>query len=119
MGQERTVLEVLTAVDAKDADAFAAHLTAEAVFRYGSQESVQGRTAIRDFVAGFFATVAALKHRVIETWRNDDSLVCRGEVVYTKPDGAQVTVPFVNVFALEGALIREYLVYIDPAPLFG
>jgi ketosteroid isomerase-like protein len=94
-------------------------LTDDAVFRYGAQEPVNGREAIRGYVDGFFGTIASLEHQVIETWKGDGSLVCRGEVAYTKLDGARVRVPFTNVFRLEGDLIREYLVYIDPTPLMG
>lgn len=119
MGTEFSLSQILETVDAKDAQAFSSYLTDDAVFRYGSQDSVKGREAVRDYVGGFFGTIAASEHRVIETWDGDGSLVCRGEVTYTKLDGARVSVPFTNVFKLEGDLIREYLVYVDPTPLMG
>ncbi len=105
------------AVDTKDTDSFVAYLAEDAVFRYGSQEAVQGRAAIRKYVAGFFGTVKTLQHRVKETWEGDDSLVCQGEVTYTKLDGNEVTVPFVNIFRFEKDRIHDYLIYIDPSPL--
>jgi ketosteroid isomerase-like protein len=111
--------QVLASVDGKDADTFSSYLTDDAVFRYGSQEPVKGRRAVRDYVAGFFGTVSALEHRVVETWEGEGSLVCRGEVTYTQLDGAQVTVPFTNVLKLEGDRVRDYLVYIDPTPLMA
>jgi ketosteroid isomerase-like protein len=111
--------QVLKTVDSKDSGAFSSHLTDDAVFRYGSQEPVKGRQAIRDYVEGFFGTVAALEHRPIETWEGESSLVCRGEVTYTKLDGAQVTVPFTNVLKLDGQRVHDYLVYIDPTPLLS
>jgi ketosteroid isomerase-like protein len=119
MSSKPDLPQVLASVDGKKADTFASYLTDDAVFRYGSQEPVKGRQAIRDYVAGFLGTVSALEHRVIETWEGDGSFVCRGEVTYTRLDGAQVTVPFTNVFKLEGERIREYLVYVDPTPLLS
>ena len=38
---------------------------------------------------------------------------------YTRLDGRQVSVPFVNVFHLRGGEIARYLIYIDNAPLFA
>ncbi len=119
MKTEFPLLEVLKSVDNKDADVFSAYLADDAIFRYGSQDAVKGRQAVRDYVAGFFSAVASLEHRVLETWEGDDSLVCRGEVTYVKHDGIHVTVPFTNIFKLDGGQIRDYLVYVDPTPLLG
>lgn len=105
--------EVLKAIDRKDPDGFASHLTDDAVFRYGSQEPVKGKEAIRAAVAAFFDTVESLHHRLIDTWHDERSLVMQGEVTYMTKDQREVTVPFVNVFRLEGDLINEYLIYVD------
>jgi hypothetical protein len=45
--------------------------------------------------------------------------VCEGLVTYTRLDGSQVIVPFVNVFYLRGDKIARYLIYIDNGPLFA
>jgi ketosteroid isomerase-like protein len=119
MKSELDLSKVLTSVDGKDANTFASYFTDDAVFRFGSQEPVQGRQAVRDCVAGFFDTIAALSHRVIETWKGEESLVCRGEVTYTKHDGARVTVPFTNILKLSDGRIHDYLVYVDPTPLMS
>jgi ketosteroid isomerase-like protein len=103
---------LVEAIDAKDADRFVGFLTDEAVFRYGRQAPVAGKSAVRDYVAGFFTTVAALRHRVLDTWEREGSLVWQCEVTYTHHDGAVETVPFVNVFRVHGGRIREYLIYI-------
>ncbi len=34
-------------------------------------------------------------------------------------DGRNVTLPFVDVFRLEGDEISDWLIYIDPAPMAG
>jgi len=111
--------QLLGAVDRKDVDAFVSFLAEDAVFRYGSQDPVRGKAAIRDSVAMFLGMIPAISHRLIDTWERDDTLVCQGEVTYTLLDGREVTIPFVNVFRLDGELIRDYLVYVDPTPLAG
>lgn len=105
--------EVFRAIDRKDPDAFVSHLTDDAVFRHGSQEPVKGKEAIRAAIAAFFDTVESLHHRLIDTWHDEGSLVMQGEVTYMTKDQREVTIPFVNVFRLEGDLISEYLIYID------
>lgn len=110
---------VFGALDAKDADAFAGFLTEDAVFRYGSQSPVEGRAAIRDFVAAFLGGLHALSHRVINKWQHEQTLICQGEATYAKLDGNKVTVPFVNVLGLREDKIRDYLVYVDPTPLLS
>ncbi len=43
----------------------------------------------------------------------------KGSCTYTRLDGSQVTIPFVNVFYLQGDKIARYLIYIDNGPLFA
>ena len=119
MAEKIKIEGLFKAIDAKDTDSFLTYLTEDAVFRFGSQEAVSGRAAIGDYVSGFFGTLKALQHRVTETWEGDNSLVCQGEVTYTKLDGTNVTLPFVNVFRFVEDRVHDYLIHIDPSPLMG
>lgn len=111
--------DLFAAIDRRDADAFAAFLTEDGRFRWGSRPVVEGRQAVRDFVAGFFADFEALSHRLTGTWDvpQRDALFVEGEVTYTLPGGARVSVPFLNRFRLDGDRVAEYLIYADPTPL--
>lgn len=109
--------KVFEAIDRKDADGFVSFLTEDATFRFGSQEAVNGREAVRAAVAAFFESIEGLSHRVMDTWQGDGSLVMEGEVTYRTLDQREVTVPFVDVFRLQDGRIKDYLVYIDPSPL--
>jgi ketosteroid isomerase-like protein len=111
--------ELFAAIDSEDSDAFVAFLTDDAVFRYGSWEPVVGRENVRLAVAGFFQTIKALRHNVLNTWQVGDVIFSQGEVTYTRLDEKQVTVPFLNLFKMQGDLIQEYSIYIDPTPLFA
>ncbi len=111
--------DVFATIDRMDADGVAAFMTEDGVFRYGSNDPVRGRGAVRDYVAGFFTTIKGLRHRLTDRWEGKSSLVCAGEVTYAMLDGREVTVPFVDVFRLEGDEVSEWLIYIDPAPMAG
>jgi len=106
-------------IDAKDAAGFAAFLTPDGEFRFGNAPPVVGRAAIEAAVGGFFSAIGASRHRLVQTWQRPGAVACEGEVTYTRLDGSRLTVPFVNVFALRGAEIASYRIFIDNSPLFA
>ncbi len=110
---------LFAAIDARDAAGFVAKLTPDAHFRFGNAPAVIGSEAIGAAVGGFFAAIAACRHRLIRTWSDGAHVACEGEVTYTRLDGSLVTVPFANVFELHGALVFTYSIYIDNSPLFS
>ena len=110
---------LFAAIDAKDGAAFASFLTDDAVFRFGSAPPAQGRAAVQAAVEGFFDSIAGLSHSIHRTLGEGNTLFLEGEVTYTRHDGSQVAVPFVNVFEYEGELIAEYKIHIDIAPLYA
>lgn len=110
---------MFAAIDAQDSDAFVAYLTEDAKFRFGSAPPVQGRSAIRAAVDGFFGTIAGCAHRIDRTLQDGDTLVCVGEVTYQRHDGGAITVPFTDVFEYDNGLIASYGIYIDIAPLYA
>lgn len=115
----RLVQRLFAAIDDKDTDAFLGCIHPDAEFRYGSAPTVHGHGEIREAVAGFFDSIAALSHTVRRAVQQDDVLICEGDVTYTRRDRSSITLPFVNVFELGGGLIRVYRIYIDIAPLFA
>ena len=50
---------------------------------------------------------------------DDNGVACEGEVTYTRHDGSQITLPFCNIFEIDGDKIEVYRIYIDMAPLFA
>ncbi len=118
MIDSRNFSELFHAIDGMDADRFAGHLTDDAVFTYGSRPPIQGRQAIREYVAGFFEALEGLEHRILDIHEaGDDVSVIEGEVTYYLGPGRTVTVPFANVFRLAGNKVSSYQVYIDPTPM--
>jgi hypothetical protein len=106
-------------IDSMNADNFVQFLTEDCTFRFGNQPDVIGKTETRNYVAEFFKMIGGSKHKVVDFWQKDNSVVWQGEVQYTRLDGKKVTVNFVNVFHLRENLIKDYLIYIDNTPLFA
>jgi ketosteroid isomerase-like protein len=110
---------LFAAIDRRDADAFAAFLTADGEFRFGNAPPVVSRPAVREAVAAFFHAIGGCRHLLIHSWEGPGNVACEGEVTYTRLDGRTVTVPFANVFTLRGGEISSYRVFIDNGPLFA
>jgi limonene-1,2-epoxide hydrolase len=117
-GQQR-IDTLFASIDGSDSEAFVSFLTEGASFRFGSADAVVGRANIAAGVDGFFASIAACNHHVAVTIADGDTVVCEGEVTYTRHDQTQVTLPFVDVLELAGDLIRDYKIYIDIGPLYA
>jgi len=104
---------VVSAVDALDADAFAAHLSENAWLRVGSTPAVLGRDAVRATFAALFAGLRAIDHEVTGEWREDDTLIVEAEVTYTPRVGDAVTLPVATVFRRRDGLAYRCQLFAD------
>ena len=111
--------KLFVSIDSMDMEGFLGFIAADAEFRFGSAPPVQGRAGIRSAVEGFFSSIAAVRHDLKRIVAQDDTVVCEGEVTYTRHDGSGITLPFCNVFETDDGLISVYRVYIDIAPLYA
>lgn len=110
---------LFAAIDENDAAGFVSFLTEDATFRFGSAPAVVGRAEIAAGVSAFLASIAGCKHDVHKTIAAGETLVCEGDVMYTRHDKSQLTVPFVDVFEMTGDLINNYKIYIDISALYA
>lgn len=113
------VRQLFQSIDAMDTNKFLNFINNDAQFRFGNAPPVVGKDAIGQAVDGFFATIKAIKHRLLNTWTHPDAVICQGEATYTRRDNSQLTLPFVNVFGMKGNLIKDYLIYMDINPLYA
>ena len=111
--------ELFQSIDGKDTQRFLAFLTDDAEFRFGNAPPALGREAISQLLDGFFGSIRAVKHDLIRTWTMPDHLLCQGNVTYTRIDGSTLCVPFVDVLAMRGNLISNYLIYVDASQLYA
>jgi ketosteroid isomerase-like protein len=117
MDRDSWIRDLFRCVDAKDSDGWIEFLAPDARFRFGNAAVVEGRTAIHEAITAFFASISELRHDLVDVWHHPDTVICRGEVIYTRLDGSTLSIPFVNVLKLDGGLIRDYLVYVDASEL--
>jgi ketosteroid isomerase-like protein len=110
---------LFASIDAKDTPGFLSFLTEDASFRYANAPPAVGQAAIGSAVDQFFAAIRSSSHRLLRRWEEPGSAACQGEVRYVRHDGRSVTLPFCNVFELQGEKIARYEIYIDATPLFA
>lgn len=119
MSRQRWLNDLFGAIDGMDTDRFCEFITEDARFRFGNADVVEGRENIRDMLVSFFSAIGGLSHTVSDVVEQGDSLVCRGEVTYTRKDSSELTVPFANFYRLRGELATEYQIYVDASRLFA
>ncbi len=110
---------LFSSVDAMDIEAFLDFIEDDALFRFGSEKAVTGKDAVRKALECFFASIKGLRHEILETWFHTETVVCQGQVTYTRIDDSDITIPFVNIWRMRGDRIREYLIYVDVKPLYS
>lgn len=111
--------KLFASIDAMDTESFLGFIAEDCIFRFGSSPPVTGREGIGASVNDFFSMFAALRHELTRVVADDKSVVCEGEVTYTRHDDSQITLPFCNVFETSAGLISVYRIYIDMAPVFA
>jgi len=116
---QRWLADLFAAIDGKNVERFLGFLADDARFRFGNIPACQGKHAIGAAVNGFFDSIDACHHEVLGSWSPSDSVICHGQVTYTRRDQKRVTVPFANVLMLRGGLIRDYLIFVDVSPLYA
>lgn len=113
------VNRLFQAIDNKDTDTFLTFIADDVFFRFGNAEPIHGKNNAGNVVKGFFESIKAIQHDISQTWSQDDTVICHGFVTYTRHDNSSLTVPFANIFKLDGQAITEYLIYVDISQLYS
>jgi ketosteroid isomerase-like protein len=115
----RDIAQAFADIDSFDPDKFVAHLTEDAVFRFGNAEPVTGKAAIKEAVTGFFASIDGLTHHILNVWDIDEVSIAQIDVEYVRKDGKHVTVPNSDILVFDGDLVSNWQIYIDVAPVYA
>ncbi|MDX1934612.1 MAG: nuclear transport factor 2 family protein [Capsulimonadales bacterium] len=113
-------ISYLTALDAKDITAYGAFLADDCVMWQNNQPPVQGKTAILEGLAGYWATFGTLEHDLTNLYGTDDHFVLEALNHYSRSDGQPVTLRAVAFTDRnEQGLVSSFRFYTDVTPLFG
>ena len=108
---------LFAAIDNKDADGFVSFLSEDACFRFANAPVICNKKDIRNAVALFLSGIKSLRHSISGVWEQDNVVICEGEVKYTRHNGSELALPFVDIFRMNGDLIADYRVYMDISAL--
>jgi hypothetical protein len=116
--KQEDIHDLFKAIDKFDTKAFASYLDEHARFKFANIPTITGKNNIFDFVAGFFQSIKAIRHKNLEVYELEGIRFVLGNVTYTRLDGSTLSVDFSNTFKLNGDKIKDYLIFIDNSDLF-
>lgn len=100
MEQPAWIQQLFQSIDAMDTNTFLTFIADDAQFRFGNSPPAVGKNLIGQAVEGFFKSIKQNRHNILKTWMHPDTVICQGEVTYTRHDDSQLTLPFVNIFGV-------------------
>jgi ketosteroid isomerase-like protein len=119
MAKRTWIDEMFAALDADGVPGLFPYLDENVSFRFGSFPPGRGRDAFDAAWRTISTDIDSLSHEILDVWDAGESAVCRGNVTYVLRDGRRITVPFANVFYLDGGKITKYLIHVDASAVFG
>ena len=94
-------------------------MTDDVQLRLGNAETIHGRSELVEAVKAFHASIAGVRHEIIDVFTDGDVVTVEFHVHYTRHDRRVVTLPCCNVFRLRDGLIAEYRSYVDATPVYA
>ncbi|MFC1897970.1 nuclear transport factor 2 family protein [Candidatus Cloacimonadota bacterium] len=117
METQEQIKKLFESIDNHDVAGFLEFLSDDVHFKFGNQEPVNGKVNLRNELNVFFKSIKSISNDIINIWEQNDVVICRGIVTYTRHDNSILSVPFVNIFKMEQHLVKEYLIYADISSL--
>jgi ketosteroid isomerase-like protein len=115
---------IFRTIDSMDAAGLAEAFTEDGTFRFGNNDTIAGREQIRQYVEGFFSSIAGLSHHFTGMWSGrwemGDVHIVESDVTYTRKDGTKTQpLPATSTLRMKRDRIRDYRIFIDISPLFA
>jgi limonene-1,2-epoxide hydrolase len=98
-----------------DPDELADYFTADAVYHNIPMEPVQGREAIREFIAGFTAGFDGIDFQVHRQISDGNVVMNERTDVMRRKDGGEIPLPVTGVFEIVDGKIAAWRDYFDLA----
>lgn len=113
-------LSYLTALDAKDIEAYGAFLDDACVMYQNNTGPVEGKAAILAGLSQYWATFGTLEHDLLNIYGTDTSFMLEALNHYTRKDGTAVTLRAVALTDRNrDGRVTSIRLYTDAAPLFS
>ena len=78
-------------------EGFLEYLADDVKFSFGNAPAVTGKDSVGKLLKEFLASIEGISHRILETWVHPETVICQGEVTYTRIDNSQLTIPFATI----------------------
>ncbi len=114
---DELVTEFCNLWSSPDPEALAAYFTEDAVYHNIPMEPVQGRDAIRQFIAGFVAAVDGIEFKVHRQVSAGAVVMNERTDVMHRKDGGEVPLPVMGVFEVRDGQIAAWRDYFDLATI--
>ena len=110
----------LNAMDARDVDAYVAYLADDVSIQFGNAPAVTGKAVVREMLAGYWQSFAAIEHDLTNIYGTDDRYVLEADNHYVRYDGRKVTVRAVAFTDKDAdGKVRSVRIYGDTSPVFA
>jgi len=100
-----------------DPEVLAGYFTEDAVYHNIPMDAVQGRAAIKDFIAGFVAGFDGIDFTVHRQVSDGNLVMNERTDVLRRKDGAAIPLPVTGVFEIENDRIVAWRDYFDMATI--
>ena len=116
----KAATEIFAIVDLLDSSGFAELFTDDGRLVFGNGEPMIGPDEIASGTAAFFATIAGLRHTIVNEWIIGSTTIVELNVAYHRLDGGTVRIPVVSIWhQTSQGLIDDYRVFFDLTPVYG
>ncbi len=100
-----------------DPDELAGYFTEDAVYHNIPMDPVQGRAAIKEFIAGFTAAFDGIDFRVHRQVSDGTVVMNERTDVMRRKDGGEIPLPVMGVFEVHNGQIAAWRDYFDMATI--
>jgi limonene-1,2-epoxide hydrolase len=114
---DELVTEFCTKWMTPDPEELAGYFTEDAVYHNIPMEPVQGRDAIKQFIAGFLAGFDGIDFQVHRQVSDGDLVMNERTDVMRRTDGDPIPLPVTGVFEIENGKIKAWRDYFDMATI--
>ncbi len=104
-----------------DIDSAVKMFTEDCRYRFGNYPAATGREGVRQSAtSSHLKAIKGCTFDIQGLWEFEggDVVVCQMEINYIRTDDSVLTLPCTDVLRMEGNLIKDMRIYMDPAPLF-